>query len=1035
MKDKIEKDKQFDNSDSFYKSVIDNSPTGYSYNKIILDESGLPCDYVFIEVNQAYARATGLTTEELIGKSVSEILPEFVEQDSDWIQIFGEIAINGGEKELELYSSALHRRFRIKVYSPQKGYFITHYHDVTGLKTQLIELTHSRDNIDNLIKGTGVGTWEWNVQENTVIFNERWAEMLGYTLEELAPVTLDTWKRLAHPDDLKEATNQLERVFEKELDSYNIEMRMEHKNGQWMWMLDRGKVFSWTEDGKPVMMFGTHTDITELRTVMKELEDGKERYQGLVEHLGAGVVVHAPDSSIIVSNGRASELLGLSEDQMRGKKAIDPDWKFIREDRTALPFEEYPVNDALTNQGAVKNKVMGINQPNSDSTTWVTVNSVPIYDPSHKLVEVVISFIDITERKEAEDALVESELRHSSMIANISDVIGIMDQNGILTYKSPNISKQFGWCPEDLVGTDGWETVHPDDLDRIQKEFAKVLRDDNATVNVEYLYKCKDGSYKMIGLTAINLVHNDAINGVLLNYRDITERQLAEKAIAEEKEQLAVTLRSIGDGVITTDIEGKVLIMNPVAEKLTGWDQTEAMGMPITTIFNIINESTRLAHENPVQKVLTTGGIIELANHTLLISKDGSERAIADSGAPIRDKDSEIIGVVLVFRDMTEKQKLLSSMQRIDKLDSLGILAGGIAHDFNNLLGGIFGYIDMAKMACDDKERATQYLDKALSVFDRAKDLTQQLLTFSKGGVPKRTTGQLGLFIKDTVTFVLSGTNVNSELIIAKDLWLCDFDENQIGQVIDNMLINAMQAMPHGGTVTIVANNKYLSDEEAITIPSGKYIEITIKDEGEGITNETLKSIFDPFFSTKQKGNGLGLATCYSIIQKHDGHIEVESEIGKGSSFHIYLPASENEEGIDGMTIVKEYEGLGTILIMDDEDFIREILEGMLIRMGYHVLLSVNGEEALKESALIKSQGGSIRSAIFDLTIRGGMGGKETIGGFKDLFPDTPVFASSGFSEDPTIARPREFGFTDSIRKPYKEHELGKMLEKYLKDE
>ncbi len=646
--------------------------------------------------------------------------------------------------------------------------------------------------------------------------------------------------------------------------------------------------------------------ISELTLEKLEQHNREQRYRGLIDNLGAGVVVHGPDSQIILSNHQASKLLGLTEDQMRGKKATDPAWQFIKEDMTPLPLEAYPVNYIVTHKTPLKNQVLGICHPNSKNIVWVTINGFPFFDVEGKLTEVVISFIDIT------------------------------------------------------------------------------------------------------------------------------ERQLAEKAIAEEKEQLAVTLRSIGDGVITTDIEGKVLIMNRVAEKLTGWSQDEAMGMPITTIFNIINESTRLTHENPVQKVLTTGGIIELANHTLLISKDGSERAIADSGAPIRDKGSEIIGVVLVFRDMTEKQKLLSNMQRIDKLDSLGILAGGIAHDFNNLLGGIFGYIDMARMASEDCERATQYLDKALSVFDRAKDLTQQLLTFSKGGVPKRRTGQLGLFIKDTVTFVLSGSNVNSEFIIAKDLWLCDFDENQIGQVIDNMLINAMQAMPLGGTVTIVANNKYLSDEEAITIPSGKYIEITIKDEGAGISQETLKSIFDPFFSTKQKGNGLGLATCYSIIQKHDGYIEVESEIGKGSSFHIYLPASENAEGIDDITIVRGHKGFGTILIIDDEDFMREILAKMLIRMGYQVLLAVNGEEALEESALIKSQGDSIRAAIFDLTIPGGMGGKETIKGFKDIFPDTPVFVSSGFSEDLTIARPRDFGFTDSIRKPYKEHELGEMLEKYL---
>ncbi|MDA3846239.1 MAG: PAS domain S-box protein [Vallitaleaceae bacterium] len=895
MDNKTEGNNQVDSKERFYRSIIDNFPIGYSYNKIILNEKGEPCDYTIIETNYAYARATGKNEEELIGKNISEVLPEFIEYDFDWIKRFGEIAINGGEKEMELFSAVLNRWFRIKVYSPERGYFITHYQDVTGPKMQFKELRRSRDNIANIIKGTGVGTWEWHIPENVIIINDRWAEIIGYTLEELSPVSFEKWEDLTHPDDLEKAKAQLDKVLKKELDNFDVEIRMKHKNGHWVWLLDRGKVALWTENGKPLEMLGTHTDISELKRIMKETEDGQERYRGLVEHLGAGVVVHAPDSSIIISNNRASELLGLSEDQMRGKKAINPDWKFIREDRTPLPFEDYPVNEVLTNRKAIKNETLGICQANTEDITWVTVNGVPIYDLSGELVEVVISFIDVTEVIEAEVTLRESESRHKAMVAGISDVIGILDSNGIITYKSPNISKWFGWEPEDLVGKNGWFTMHPDDADRTKLAFQKIVSTDHGSETVEYRYRCKDGSYKMVELTATNHLDDAYINGILLNYKDITERQLAEKAIAEERERLAVTLRSIGDGVITTDIEGNVLIMNRVAELLTGWLQEEAMGKPITTVFNVIDESTRLAHENPVKKVLTDGEIIELANHTVLISKDGSERAVADSGAPIRNRNSEIIGVVLVFRDMTEKQKLLSNMQRIDKLDSLGILAGGIAHDFNNLLGGIFGYIDMARMSCNDSEKALGYLDKALSVFDRAKDLTQQLLTFSKGGVPKRTTGQIGYAIKKNATFVLSGTNINSEFIIAKDLWLCDFDKYQIGQVIDNMLINALQAMPNGGTVTIAVNNKYIEDGEIPIIPNGKYIEITIKDEGEGIDKKTLKYIFDPFFSTKQKGNGLGLATCYSIIQKHEGFIEVESQVGKGSSFHIYLPASEQK--------------------------------------------------------------------------------------------------------------------------------------------
>jgi len=501
--------------------------------------------------------------------------------------------------------------------------------------------------------------------------------------------------------------------------------------------------------------------------------------------------------------------------------------------------------------------------------------------------------------------------------------------------------------------------------------------------------------------------------------------------ILKQKERLAVTLRSIGEGVITTDISGNVLIMNRVAEELTGWNQSEAIGKSITTVFNIIHEITREPYGNLVEEVLNSGYLNELERNTILVPKKGDERILADTYAPIRNSNSEVIGVVIVFRDMTEKHKLLENMQRIDKLDSLGILAGGIAHDFNNLLGGIFGYIELAKRVSDDNDRTKKYLDKALVVFERTKDLTQQLLTFSKGGIPKRETGQLGKLIEESVVFVLSGTSISYQFNINKDLWLCDFDGNQIGQVIDNMLINATQAMPKGGQVEIIVQNRIIGDGEKPSIKQGKYIEIVIKDYGEGINREVLKSIFDPFFSTKSKGNGLGLATCYSIVQKHDGYIEVDSEIGKGTTFYIYLPASIGNELLNEQIVICEHQGKGIILLMDDEDFMRDILSKMLKTMGYTVIESVSGEEMLRASEVLREEGKSIKCAIVDLTVPGGMGGKETCTKFSAMFPDVPVFASSGFSEDPTMARPKDFGFTDSIKKPFRLKELAEMLEKH----
>ncbi len=292
-------------------------------------------------------------------------------------------------------------------------------------------------------------------------------------------------------------------------------------------------------------------------------------------------------------------------------------------------------------------------------------------------------------------------------------------------------------------------------------------------------------------------------------FEDITERKRSEARIAEERERLLVTIRSIGDGVITTDVAGTVTLMNKVAEELTGWGQADAVGRPLWEVFNIINEFTRVRCINPVDKVLATGGIIGLANHTALIARDGSERSIADSGSPIRDRESRIVGVVLVFRDITDKLKSDLALQNAQRLESIGILAGGIAHDFNNLLGGIFGYIDIARERAEggNARQAADFLAKSLAVFDRAKSLTRQLLTFSKGGMPVRKTQHLTKMVRDAVHFVLGGSRVTATLSLPEDLWLSDFDENQIAQVIDNVTLNACQAMPAGGRIEVSAVN------------------------------------------------------------------------------------------------------------------------------------------------------------------------------------------------------------------------------------
>ncbi|MDD3147326.1 MAG: PAS domain S-box protein [Candidatus Riflebacteria bacterium] len=637
---------------------------------------------------------------------------------------------------------------------------------------------------------------------------------------------------------------------------------------------------------------------------------------------------------------------------------------------------------------------------------------------------------DITRRKLAEEELhkaiaiaEENETRFKALHNASFGGIAIHDKGMILDCNH-GLSQITGYSVDELIGMDGLLLIAEKSRDMVRANIREGYEKP-----YEGIGRRKNGEEFPMRLEAREIPYRGRrVRSV--EFRDITEQKKAESVLAAEKERLAVTLRSIGDGVITTDTRGKVIMMNRVAEDLTGWLQQEAEGQPLDKIFRIINEKTREPAENPVEKVIASGSIIELANHTVLISKNGVELNIADSGAPIKDANSKIIGVVLVFRDMTEKQKLLDSLQRTDKLEAIGVLAGGITHDFNNLLSGIFSYIELARLVTDPKQIAS-YLDQALVVFDRAKNLTGQLLAFAKGGAPKRKTGDLGPVVKESAMFALSGSSITCEFEIVEDLWPADFDRGQIEQVIDNLIINAKQAMPAGGSITIRGQNYIVKDGENPLLKPGKYIRLSVADSGVGMPASLLKRIFDPFFTTKQKGNGLGLATCYAIIQKHAGMIDVESVIGEGSTFHVFIPASNNVPDTKDDSVPVSHSGHGRILIMDDEEFLRDIVGTLLREMGYQVVEAKNGEEAVK--LLTEPGAPAIDAAIFDLTIPGGLGGKDAIVQVRKKLPDLVVFVSSGYSEDPVMAQPQQYGFTDSLCKPYRKTELAAMLNRYAK--
>ena len=633
--------------------------------------------------------------------------------------------------------------------------------------------------------------------------------------------------------------------------------------------------------------------------------------------------------------------------------------------------------------------------------------------------------VSITKLKENERRLTDAQ-----HIAKIGDFTWDLETNQIVW--SNSLYHILKYDPTEQIDYSKVnKDIHfPEDLDAITKWINDSIASGNKTLPPhEYRIICKD--HHVIYVRTLGVIEYDNQGKALRIFatvQDISHQKEIENALAQEKERLLVTLRSIGDGVITTDTKGYVVLINKVAEVLTGWTQTEAFGKHVKDVFNIINATTRQRCDNPVEKVLTAKTIIGLANHTKLIARDGTERIIEDSGAPIFDSNNDIIGVVLVFRDVTEKYKFEKQLQQNQKLESIGTLAGGIAHDFNNLLSVITGNISQVLYTLNKDDDLYDILADVQEGAQQAQHLTHQLLTFSKGGAPIKKVSNINQLVKDAAIFSTRGTKSTCHFELSSDLWATEIDEGQINQVIHNLIINANQAMPNGGIITIKTENAHIKNHSIMPLHNGQYIKILVEDQGIGISENHLQNIFDPYFTTKQKGSGLGLATSYSIINQHNGHISVYSEIDKGTVFCIYLPASLKTMTNCVNSNTTSHQGKGNILIMDDQESILKMLARMLNRMGYETESAMDGKQAIEKFKTAYDSNTPFDLVILDLTVPGGMGGTKTVIELLKIDPNVKAVVSSGYSNDPIMANYQDYGFCGVVPKPYTKNQLAELL-------
>jgi PAS domain S-box-containing protein len=647
---------------------------------------------------------------------------------------------------------------------------------------------------------------------------------------------------------------------------------------------------------------------------------------------------------------------------------------------------------------------------------WVEAFLYPIKDDTGRVGEVVLGLQDVSARKETENALRESESQLRQMVD--ANLIGIALRNGDGTLIDANdlFLDMIGRSRDELAGRRlNWAQLAPPEYHADDAHALAFIQQQGRHQPYEKELLHADG-HRVPVLVGAAAIDRGRIAAFVVN---LSEHKRAEQKIRFQAHLLDV----VGQAVVVTDRDGVVTYWNSAAENLFGWRSEEVLGKNVVAI-GFVREPVQAIE---AMKLLRCGE--RWSGEYAATHRDGRPLLVSANLVPLVDERGQVSGFIGANSDITARKKMEDDLIKAQKLESIGVLAGGIAHDFNNILTAMLGNIGLAKMFAKTDAQTTEVLTEAEKAFGRARDLTQQLLTFAKGGAPIRRVGSLAPVLRDASRFALTGANVRCECVIPEDLWSAGFDAGQISQVVNNLVINAKQAMPDSGIIRIRAENVLVERGRVASLRRGKYVKVTVSDTGCGIPRENLSKIFDPYFTTKRKGSGLGLATTYSIIKRHHGHIDVESMPGRGTSFYVYLPAIEDAAPEkEAAPLTPPRVGHGRVLLMDDDPAIRLVGGRLIAALGYDVQLAEDGNEAIARYIEARWGGEPFAAVILDLTVANGMGGRECIKKLRDIDPDVPALVSSGYSNDPVMAEHKKYGFRGVVAKPYQIKDLSDAL-------
>ena len=665
---------------------------------------------------------------------------------------------------------------------------------------------------------------------------------------------------------------------------------------------------------------------------------------------------------------------------------------------------------------------------------WIIARAVPIHDREGRLKAVIEQFRDVTASRRAHEKLCQAE-----SILSRSPAVAFSwrhEPGWPVSYVTPNVRELLGY--EDAQFLDGTiiysELIHPDDVGRVTREVNEAA--EKATLDdfthQPYRVIASDATVKWVE-DHTHIIRDEqrrplAFTGIVL---DVTERMEAEQALRASESVYRSLVESSNMGIC---LIGPDLQVRSVNRQMRTW--FSGVGRERRTrCYQAFNDppADAACDHCPAVQTFRDGRVHEgLIKHRAIGYTEG--RVFRVHSSPVCDRLGNTTAVVETVEDVTERLQMEAELGRIQKLESVATLAGGIAHDFNNLLTAIMGNISLAQMTTRTDRETTGLLSEIEKAAGRAQRLTKQLLTFSKGGEPIKKPLAIGDLVRETVEFVLHGSAIGCDFSISPDLPAVCGDAGQLDQVVSNLVINARQAMHDNGHLSVVLNRVLTGNKPNLPLPTGRYVVMTITDSGCGIPKDTLPRIFDPFFTTKDCGNGLGLAVVHSVVRSHGGMVTVDSEVGEGTTFTVYLPASDHAVAKSTVRGAKRARGgHGRLLVLEDEQIVGRLYVGLLTALGYTVELATTGEEAvdLYRDAHVTAK--PYNAVILDLTIRGGLGGKETLAALRDIDPEVKAVVASGYHDDPIMANHTQHGFAACLPKPFRISDLSETLSAVLK--